>query len=114
MRPSEAWPIVSQVARADALHASAAPDARYSTSDRLAADSLPRSRAISYLTFCPSLSELRPARYTALMWTNTSLPPSLGWMNPKPFWVLNHLTVPVAILASLILILILILINESA
>ena len=26
----------------------------YSTGDRLAADSLPRSRAISYLTFCPS------------------------------------------------------------
>src|SRR5713101_6861899 len=59
--------------------------AGYSTSDRLAADSLPRSRAISYLTFCPSLSELRPARSTALIWTNTSLPPSLGSMNPKPF-----------------------------
>src|SRR5262249_56094044 len=78
----------------------------YSTSERLAAESLPRSRAISYLTFCPSLSELRPARSTALMWTNTSLPPSLGSMNPKPFWRLNHLTVPVAILASLILILV--------
>src|SRR5689334_5484127 len=38
-----------------------------------------------------------PARSTAEMCTNTSLPPSLGWMKPKPFWPLNHLTVPVDI-----------------
>src|SRR5208282_6426123 len=28
------------------------------------------------------------------MWTNTSFEPSSGWMKPKPFWELNHLTVP--------------------
>src|SRR5262249_4597838 len=33
--------------------------------------------------------------------TNTSLLPSLGSMNPKPFWVLKNFTVPVAIMASL-------------
>src|SRR5215470_5527867 len=42
-----------------------------------------------------------PARSTALMCTNTSLLPSLGWMNPKPFCVLKNFTVPVAIMASL-------------
>src|SRR5215813_444376 len=34
-----------------------------------------------------------PARSTALMCTNTSFPPSSGWMNPNPFWLLNHFTV---------------------
>src|SRR3954451_19696245 len=29
-------------------------------------------------------------------WTNRSLPPSSGVMNPKPLSLLNHLTVPVA------------------
>jgi hypothetical protein len=33
-------------------------------------------------------------RSTALMCTKTSLPPSSG--NPKPFWALNHFTVPVS------------------
>src|SRR5215813_1215789 len=42
-----------------------------------------------------------PARSTALMCTNTSLLPSLGSMNPKPFCVLKNFTVPVAIMASL-------------
>src|SRR6185437_4825072 len=42
-----------------------------------------------------------PARSTALICTKTSLEPSLGVMNPKPFWVLKNLTVPVAIAASL-------------
>jgi hypothetical protein len=28
------------------------------------------------------------------MCTNTSWLPSSGWMNPKPFWLLNHFTVP--------------------
>src|SRR4029077_15140160 len=37
-----------------------------------------------------------PARSTALICTNTSFEPSLGVMNPKPFWVLKNLTVPVA------------------
>ena len=50
--------------------------------------------------FWPSLSEPRPARSTALMWTNTSLPPSSGCMKPKPFVALNRLTVPVVILTS--------------
>src|SRR5882762_10118195 len=51
-------------------------------------------------SFWPSLSELRPARSTALMWTNTSLPPSSGAMKPKPLVALNHLTVPVVIVSS--------------
>src|ERR1700704_2354794 len=34
------------------------------------------------------------------MWTNTSLPPSDGMMNPNPFVALNHLTVPLAITLS--------------
>ena len=38
-----------------------------------------------------------PAACTAVMCTNTSLPPSDGMMKPKPLVVLNHLTVPVAI-----------------
>ena len=50
--------------------------------------------------FWPSLSEPRPARSTALMWTNTSLPPSSGRMKPKPIVALNRFTVPVVILAS--------------
>src|SRR5271156_1573775 len=35
------------------------------------------------------------------MWTNTSLPPSEGMMNPNPLVALNHLTVPLAITLSL-------------
>src|SRR5580700_2476085 len=35
------------------------------------------------------------------MWTNTSFPPSCGWMKPKPFWELKNLTVPVAMTASI-------------
>src|SRR5689334_8529336 len=31
------------------------------------------------------------------MWTKTSLEPSCGSMKPKPFWALNHFTVPVDI-----------------
>src|ERR1700684_1488381 len=31
------------------------------------------------------------------MWTKTSLPPASGWIKPKPFWALNHFTVPVVI-----------------
>src|SRR5215472_10891892 len=42
---------------------------------RFAADSLPRLFSISYSTVCPSLSVRNPARSTAEMWTNTSLPP---------------------------------------
>jgi hypothetical protein len=35
-----------------------------------------------------------PARSTAEMWTNTSFPPSVGWMNPKPFCELKNFTTP--------------------
>jgi hypothetical protein len=38
---------------------------------RFVADSLPRLLSSSYSTACPSLSELRPARSTALMWRTT-------------------------------------------
>src|SRR5262245_6344360 len=63
---------------------------------RLSAADLPerRSATISYETFWPSRSVPRPARSTALMCTNTSLPPSSGWMKPKPLVALNHFTVP--------------------
>src|SRR5881392_1514258 len=36
----------------------------------------------------------------AVWWTKRSLPPSSGVMKPKPLSLLNHLTVPVAILPS--------------
>ena len=63
---------------------------------RLSAEDLPvlRSAVISKETFCPSLRLCMPARSTALMCTKTSLPPSSGWMKPKPFCPLNHFTVP--------------------
>src|SRR6516225_8811150 len=68
---------------------------------RLVADSLPRLLSISYSTVCPSLSERSPARSTAEMWTNTSLPPPPeGCINPYPFVGLNHFTVPVGISVS--------------
>src|ERR1700679_525394 len=68
---------------------------------RLTADSLPRLLSISNSTFCPSFSVLRPARSTAEIWTNTSLPPPPeGWINPYPFVGLNHFTLPVAISIS--------------
>jgi hypothetical protein len=62
----------------------------------LSAEDLPvrRSATTSNETFCPSLRLCIPARSTALMCTNTSWPPSSGWMKPKPFWPLNHFTVP--------------------
>jgi hypothetical protein len=66
---------------------------------RLTADVLPwRPDSRSKLTCWPSLSVLRPACSTAEMWTKTSLLPSWGWMKPKPFWGLNHLTVPTAMI----------------
>src|SRR5262249_38899720 len=69
------------------------------TARRLSAEDLPvlRSATTSKATFCPSLRPCIPARSTALMCTNTSLPPSSGWMKPKPFWILNHFTVPCVI-----------------
>src|SRR6516225_11377458 len=67
---------------------------------RFSADSLPRLLTTSYWMVCPSLRVLNPARSTAEMWTNTSLPPPWGWINPYPFVGLNHFTVPVAIVSS--------------
>jgi hypothetical protein len=66
------------------------------TARRLSAEDLPvrRSATTSKETFCPSLRPCIPARSTALMCTKTSLLPSSGWMKPKPFWPLNHFTVP--------------------
>src|SRR5262245_16435546 len=37
------------------------------------------------------------------MCTNTSREPSLGVMNPKPFWVLKNFTVPIAMVTFLAL-----------
>lgn len=39
---------------------------------------LPRSVFSSKETFCPSVSVIIPASLTAVIWTNTSLPPSSG------------------------------------
>src|SRR5690348_13453726 len=68
----------------------------YTAAARFSAADLPVfwSRTISYESFCPSLRFEMPARSTALMWTNTSLLPSSGWMKPKPLMLLNHFTVP--------------------
>src|ERR1700688_35509 len=67
---------------------------------RFSALVLPRwlSTFASNESFWPSLRELMPARSTALICTNTSVPPPSGAMKPKPLVALNHLTVPVAIL----------------
>src|SRR6195952_1947683 len=67
---------------------------------RCSAEVLPRLATSSYSTVCPSLSVERPAFSTAEICTNTSLPPLLGWMNPKPLVGLNHFTVPLAITSS--------------
>src|SRR5215471_6213992 len=50
-------------------------------------------------TLSPSFSERRPAASTAVAWTNTSLAPPSGEINPKPFDELKNFTVPVAIIA---------------
>src|SRR5882672_1948681 len=66
---------------------------------RLTADERPsRPRSSSNVTRCPSARSRIPAFSSALMCTNTSLPPSSGAMNPKPFVLLNHFTVPVCTL----------------
>ena len=51
---------------------------------RFSAADLPvlRSTTTSNATRWPSRSSRRPARSTALIWTNTSLPPPSGWINP--------------------------------
>src|SRR5262249_11157404 len=46
------------------------------------ADVFPRFSSISYSRCCPSFSVLSQPRSTAEMWTNTSLPPACGWINP--------------------------------
>src|ERR671916_1319992 len=51
----------------------------------------------SYSTLAPSASVRKPSPEIPEKWTNASLPPSSGVMNPKPFSSLNHLTTPVAI-----------------
>jgi hypothetical protein len=43
---------------------------------------LRRSSWTSNETFCPSFKARMPARSRAVAWTNTSLLPSSGWMNP--------------------------------
>src|SRR5262245_4484087 len=59
------------------------------------------SFSTSKLTAWPSRRPLRPERSTALTCTKTSGPPPSGAMNPKPFAMLNHFTVPVAITSLL-------------
>src|SRR5262249_47755578 len=63
---------------------------------RLSAADLPERRAAPDFEgdILSSRRVPRPARSTALMCTNTSLPPSSGWMKPKPLVALNHFTVP--------------------
>src|SRR5829696_9013722 len=50
----------------------------------------------SYSTFAPSARVRKPSPEIPEKWTNASLPPSSGVMNPKPFSSLNHFTTPVA------------------
>src|SRR6516164_232749 len=90
-----------QVRHSDTGNLGRLPPANGHLTLRLTADSFPRLLSISYSTVCPSFSELRPARSTAEMWTNTSLPPPPdGCMKPYPFVGLNHFTVPVGISVS--------------
>src|SRR5262249_53716877 len=60
------------------------------------------SGSTSKLMRCPSLSDLRPARSTAVMCTNTSRPPSSGLMKPYPRSLLKNLTVPVIAIGKLL------------
>jgi hypothetical protein len=79
------------------------PHDRDQMARRFSAEDLPvfRLATTSKETFCPSLRLDIPARSTALMCTNTSWLPSSGWMNPNPFWLLNHFTVPCVITTCL-------------
>ena len=43
-----------------------------------------------------SASERKPLALISDWWTKISSLPSSGVMKPKPFWALNHFTVPVA------------------
>src|ERR1700730_17879104 len=65
-------------------------------SRRLSATGLPRLSTISNVTLSPSCRYSMPARCTAEMWTNKSLPPSSGPIKPKRLSMLNHFTVPVS------------------
>jgi len=69
------------------------------TACRFSAADLPvlRSATTSKAIFCPSLRARMPARSTALMCTKTSLPPSSGWIKPKPLSSLKNFTVPCVI-----------------
>ena len=52
--------------------------------------------SVSNSTFAPSSSDLKPDPAIFEKCTNTSSEPSAGVMNPYPFSLLNHFTVPVA------------------
>ena len=52
--------------------------------------------SVSNSTFAPSSSDLKPEPAIFEKCTNTSSEPSAGVMNPYPFSLLNHFTVPVA------------------
>src|SRR5882757_6500633 len=74
------------------------------TACRFSAEDLPgffRSATRSKAIFCPSLRARMPARSTALMCTKTSLPPSSGWIKPKPLWLLKDFVVPYVVYAGL-------------
>src|SRR3954468_2597927 len=67
-------------AKGRAAHRSAPPAVGHASDQatfKFVADSLPlfRSASTSYVTFMPSARPFIPDRSTALMWTNTSLPP---------------------------------------
>lgn len=62
------------------------------------AESLPLSPwATSNSTSWPSARLRKPSAWIADWCTNTSLPPSLGVMKPKPLSCLNHNTLPVCL-----------------
>ena len=85
-----------------ALAAGAAgPDVMIYWTDRLTAAGPLSVDSRSNITASPSLRVSMPAACTAVMCTNTSL--SSVAMNPKPFWALNHFTVPCVIVVIVFL-----------
>jgi hypothetical protein len=52
--------------------------------------------SVTFVACAPSSSDLNPDPAICEKCTNTSSEPSAGVMNPYPFSLLNHFTVPVA------------------
>ena len=88
--PPNRWTLVASLITADA----AGSQHRPRNSDRPQV----RGRGLALLATLEVEAELLALIQRAEMWTNTSFEPSSGWINPNPFWELNHFTVPCDIL----------------